>query len=186
MGEIAAPLGGLNALDELDRQTVQQLAEGPLRIVWGVIALLHRLAPPDQVAVETAEAPTAQVSAEGPWDGSEPAIRGEIFARIVAGWRAGGLPVPEQIIMYGFRSLMVHCDDGDTAAVEQWAAYLRLPVPRVVGCVHDADTPTPWRVYEASGDLLGWSAKARCRVSVPPQHDVSAAAEALPVGAGAR
>ena len=54
------------------------------------------------------------------------AQRDEVFAHIVAGVRAGGLPVPTQVTFEpfgpGYAYVCLHLDDGDVLGVDRWAA----------------------------------------------------------------
>ena len=88
------------------------------------------------------------------------AQRDEVFAHIVAGVRAGGLPVPTQVTFEpfgpGYAYVCLHLDDGDVLGVDRWAAHFGLlagaaTAPRVYE-LRDVPGGVPYQLYEAESD----------------------------------
>lgn len=130
-------------------------------------------------------APEVAVSAPEP----TPAPRAEAFGLVTAGIRVGGLPIPEQVMMHGFRSLILLVDAEDPAAVDRWATYLGLARPRLDDYVHTTGTRR-WKTYGVRGDhprLAGWDVTVYCTVTEPAgeQPESIASAQELQV-AGVR
>ncbi|HYF73454.1 MAG TPA: hypothetical protein VD864_11580 [Nocardioides sp.] len=100
-------------------------------------------------------------------DNTQPVSRREVFDHVVAGVRAGDLPVPRSVDFVDRRSmtqpqLTVWTDD--LAGARRWATHLGLPEPHDGGEVSNVP---PTRAYTSSGPsdrIPGWRASVTCWV----------------------
>lgn len=93
-----------------------------------------------------------------------PADRKHAFGLVAAGISLG-LPIPNSIALNA--TMVLHLDDNDFSAVNQWAAFLSLPMPTRYGPVHNLDSEKPWRGFGNTGydrlsALPGWLGRVWC------------------------
>lgn len=85
-----------------------------------------------------------------------PADRPEVFAHVVAGVRAGQLPVPLQVTFepaLGCRPYVcLHLEPGDRVGVDRWAAHFGLPRGGLAPYVLALPDVPAYRMYEAESD----------------------------------
>ncbi|MFG1847743.1 hypothetical protein [Micromonospora carbonacea] len=94
-----------------------------------------------------------------------PATRDSAFGLVSHGVSLK-LPLPMSIGLSG-GVMVLRLDDNNTRAVNQWAAFLNLPMPTRHGAVHDVDSGKPWCSFGHDGYFLmprltGWHGMVWC------------------------
>lgn len=84
------------------------------------------------------------------------ADRAEVFAHVVAGVRAGGLPVPVQVTfepeLFAHPYLCLLVEAGDLIGVDRWAAHFGLRGAALAPYLLELPDVPAWRMYEAESD----------------------------------